>query len=83
MARATVPNWFGIRDWYEKTVPEAVQDHDDDYAKQVITRKHADCKIAAAVINKGYYWRGIAAYVYCRSLGWFLWYRRQLKGRVR
>jgi hypothetical protein len=79
MGKATAPRLFGIKAWYDDNFYKEVEQHDQDYVDQVLTRKMSDCHFAAAIIKAGYWWRGLAAYVYCRSLGWFFWYRRKLK----
>ena len=74
----TLPSLLGFRDWFEARFIDACETHDADYVAQAISRKQADCKMAGTVINRGYFWLGVAAYAYCRMLGWFFWYRRRL-----
>jgi len=74
----TVPSLLGFRDWFEARFAEGCETHDDDYVAQAIDRKRADCKMAAYVISKGYFWFGLVTYIYCRIFGWFFWYRRRL-----
>lgn len=79
MPRCTLPKLFGIQDWFDRRFLEGCEQHDADYVAQGITRKQADCKMAAYIINRGYFWLGVIAYGYCRLFGWFFWYRRQFK----
>lgn len=74
----TIPSLLGFREWFEARFIDACETHDNDYMVQAITRKQADCKMAASVIGKGYFWLGLVTYIYCRLLGWFFWYRRRL-----
>lgn len=74
----TIPSLFGFKAWFEKRFGYACELHDEDYVAKAITRKQADCKMAASIIRKGYFWLGLATYIYCRLLGWFFWYRRKV-----
>lgn len=74
----SVPSLLGFKAWYESRFAEACETHDNDYVAQALTRKQADCKMCAYIINRGYFWLGLVTYVYCRILGGFFWYRRRL-----
>lgn len=73
----SIPKIFGLQSWFNSRFFEVCESHDADYVAQGITRKQADCKLAAGFIYRGYFWLGVAAYAYVRLLGWFFWYRRR------
>lgn len=70
----TIPAIFGFRHWFETKFGKACLQHDKDYLAQRITRKRADIKMFAYMVNKGYPMIAIIAYGFNRAFGWLYWH---------
>lgn len=65
----TFPRAFGFHTWFESKFGDLCRLHDLHYAMGVLPRKKADCKLAAGIIDRGYFTLGIAAYIAVRIFG--------------
>lgn len=70
----TIPAILGLRHWWETKFSKACKQHDHDYVMQNVTRKRADNKYFAYMVNKGYPLLGVASYLVIRAFGWLYWH---------
>lgn len=78
MARyCTIPEIFGLRDWFEARFAEHCKRHDERYQKREVTKLQADLELAGGMVAVGrcYIPLAVATFVFCWSpIGLWYWF---------
>lgn len=74
MARyCTIPEIFGLREWYEKRFGDLCKAHDESYVIRHISRWQADWELFMGMVDRGYPVFGFLTWLFARTVGWFYW----------